>query len=183
MRVNVLQRGTPSRAGVCTIIAWHRDVTNSRLQVFLEGEKLNGTIHCSPIGCLSLGWILFKRDCGKLMILRFRPRALLLAVLSYFVSWAAMAQNTTNWATWTLPSSYDLAFEGDGSGSWSSGADYAPGATGSVIDPQTGQTVNFILSGEVAKYSSIYGSWSGSEYSTDVSPNTPVWGETSYQIG
>lgn len=96
---------------------------------------------------------------------------------------SASAENVTNWATWTLPSSYDLPFVGEGSASWGGIADYAPGASGSVIDPQTGQTVNFILSGEVAKFSSDYGWWGASEYITDVSPNTPVLGETSYQIG
>lgn len=44
MRVNVLQRGTPRRAGVCTSKSWHKAVANFRLQVFVDGEELNEKI-------------------------------------------------------------------------------------------------------------------------------------------
>ena len=63
---------------------------------------------------------------------------------------------TTNWASWTLPS-YTLSQTTQPN--WGR-ITYAPGATGSVLDPRTSTTFQFTLSGEVASPSSaVSGDW------------------------
>lgn len=75
--------------------------------------------------------------------------ALLTALLA---STSAHAQTaTTNWATWDLPTSYDL--NSVGAPGWTNFT-YAPGATGSVVNPTTDSSIAFTLSGEVASMSS-----------------------------
>ena len=81
---------------------------------------------------------------------------------------AALAE--VSWATWTIPTEYPL--------SGTSGS-YAPGTTGTVVDPGTSQTLNLTLSGEVYQTSSPSFSWSpyplGSEaYVSPTSPTSPV---------
>jgi hypothetical protein len=65
----------------------------------------------------------------------------------------AMAQNVTNWATWTIPAEYPLTLLNYPA------ADYAGGTTGTVIDPVTGQTVNMTISGEVLDVSAFPYAW------------------------
>ena len=82
-----------------------------------------------------------------------------------------MAENVTNWASWII--SYDqtdrtaypfptLALP--------TTFFYAPGTTGSVVDPQTGETVNLIMSGEVLNRSSENFGSAGPAYTSAVSP-------------
>ena len=53
-----------------------------------------------------------------------------------------MAENVTNWASWVVPDSFP--YKG-----LTSTITYAPGTTGNVVDPVTGERVDLILSGEV----------------------------------
>lgn len=86
---------------------------------------------------------------------------------------SALAQNVTNWATWVIPTDYPLPFTDD-AGFYKTGADYTTGTTGTVIDPQSGQTIDMILSGEVAKYSTQLGFYPASQgYDSEVVGNPP----------
>ena len=83
---------------------------------------------------------------SRRLVRGFRSVALLTALLS---STSVYAQAVTNnWATWVLPSSYGLSSIGTPLGVPL--FKYAAGATGRALDPLSGKTFNFTLSGEVA---------------------------------
>lgn len=90
-----------------------------------------------------------------------------------FLPVSALAQNVTGWATWVIPETYDYTFSGDGSENWSRGSDFAAGTTGSAIDPQTGETIDMILSGEVAYWSDYTGYFTGSTFESEVTGVAP----------
>lgn len=87
--------------------------------------------------------------------LRFSVAGCLLSFAPSVV--AAQSTNVTNWATWTIPTEaeYEFALEETAF----PGYFYAPGTTGSVVDPVTNETISLTLSGEVLNTSTDSSSW------------------------
>lgn len=99
------------------------------------------------------------------------------------IAMAEPAPGVTNWATWVIPTEYEFALQE----TTGLGYSYAPGTTGTVVDPVTGQALNLTLSGEVLNTSTDLFSWPtygsvSSAYTSDVSPteitNADVIGAT-----
>lgn len=85
------------------------------------------------------------------------PYAMALSIVGTLVGAStAQAQTTTNFATWTMPTTFPDALVNPPANA--STARYAYGASGSVLDPISGQTVTFTLSGEVMSMTSA--TWS-----------------------
>ena len=96
-----------------------------------------------------------------------RSTLLSLVLLLLCLPVVATAQNVTNWASWVIPTEYPFSLEG------SSSQTYAPGTTGSAVDPNTGRTVNLTISGEVYSRSREDFGWplyQAPSYTSDVSP-------------
>jgi hypothetical protein len=80
-----------------------------------------------------------------------------------------MAENVTNWASWVIPTEYPFPLP-----SIPDRYSYTTGTTGTVVDPNTGETVNLTISGEVLTSSDEYFSLKFREdlpaYTSAVSP-------------
>ena len=86
---------------------------------------------------------------------------------------AAFAEpSSVNWTDWNVPTSYTLP-------NVDIGGSYAPGTTGTVVDPITGQTLNLTVSGEIFDSSQTSGTWADGyhpndlTYGSDISPISP----------
>jgi len=80
---------------------------------------------------------------------KMRLKSVCLVIASTFFVSLASAQ-TTNWATWTAPSSYPLPTTFGGSGST-----YAAGIAGSLIDPLSLSPISLTVSGEINNYTAL----------------------------
>ena len=96
-----------------------------------------------------------------------RSALLSLVLLLLCIPVLATAQNVTNWATWVIPTEWPFSIKSN------SRLVYAPGTTGSAVDPNTGGTVNLTISGEVygmARKDFGWPLYEGPSYTSDVSP-------------
>ena len=93
------------------------------------------------------------------------PKLLAGALMCMSVLGTSAFSQTTNWATWALPSTYPLPNIGVPNipGFPSSSINYATGVTGSVLNPVSNRSIGLTLSGEVNSYS---GPWYGTQFPT-----------------
>lgn len=107
------------------------------------------------------------------------------AAASLVAASSASAENVTNWATWIVPAdTFTFNTVGDGRNGV-----FAPGATGTVVNPQDTSTINMVVSGEIYDYPGNPGFvWNlypagDDAYTSLVSPTSPVGEDMLAQTG